>query len=386
MIAHQVASARCPLTDAGPRCETQWDKNRSTAHALHLCVHEAQRHRFQSDVHPRYGTHGQGATKQVVIHEASGERKILSGDSLALGMELMLSPVSMQNFAPGGEGSYWFGVHTLQNPVDAATIATVLWEVRPSLVIEIGTECGGSGVFLGQMLRMIGDGGKVLTYDALPVSKRQCSGARGFDSAVWARLVHDGILESRVADITAPRERAYVRSMAAAAARVLIIDDGDHFATPLIVHFVLFADLVSPGSYYLIQDTRLDRTCRQQLAALKARNLSRSAWEYCRKIVGDEGGPARAVRYLGCVSPRFRTHFRVDRSKEPWVFTQHPAGWLRRLGVGTSPAPRPAVRQFVQPRSKPTTSSSRTTSGLMAPPDWQRMAGHNAKIQSSESD
>ena len=85
-----------------------------------------------------------------------------------------MSPVSMQKSAPGGEGSDWFGVTTLQNPVDAVTIATVLWELKPDLILEIGTECGGSALFMGQMLRLMrldqGTHGKILTYDINPVN------------------------------------------------------------------------------------------------------------------------------------------------------------------------------------------------------------------------
>lgn len=122
-----------------------------------------------------------------------------------------------------------------------------------------------------------------------------------------------------------------MRKLAAKASSVMVIDDGDHFATPLIVHFELLSHLVTRGSYYLIQDTRLDRTCRAQLAYDDHLKRATESWEYCRKVVGKEGGPARAVRYLQCASPLYQGSFLPDRSMEGAVFTQHPGGWLKRI-------------------------------------------------------
>lgn len=87
---------------------------------------------------------------------------------------------------------------------------------------------------------------------------------------------------------------------------------------------------VTKGSYYLIQDTRLDRTCYAQKHWNHQRGTPQGTWSYCHNILGTEGGPARAVRYLECRSPTFRAAFEVDRAREEWIFTQHPRGYLRR--------------------------------------------------------
>lgn len=94
---------------------------------------------------------------------------------------------------------------------------------------------------------MLGRGGKLLTYDFFSIAQRGCTPRSGVYSAIWERLVTDGIVEPRVADITAPAEIEYVRQLARSvnsSGPVLFIDDGDHLATPLIVHFLLFSDLV----------------------------------------------------------------------------------------------------------------------------------------------
>ena len=142
----------------------------------------------------------------------------------------------------------------------------------------------------------------------------------------------------RKADVSSPAELALLSARVAASTRVWVIDDGDHFATPLLIHFHLLASLVTPGGFYIIADTRLERTCRSAWLAIRSRTT------YCLRILTKEGGPARAVHYLRRHHPYFACErgeqpacmanatpmFAVDRSVERWVLTQHPGGWFRR--------------------------------------------------------
>lgn len=329
------ATDECPAESALLKQQAREALRTFNTTLLTRIVMRAQ-HRLFAKVTASYGS----PHKSVNVPGRHDGMRLLRQDTVAFAMELIMSPVSMQKSAPGGEGSDWFGVTTLQNPVDAVTIATVLWELKPDLILEIGTECGGSALFMGQMLRLMrldqGTHGKILTYDINPVVKRQCSSrARAHDSKLWRTLQHEGILETRLADVTAPDELAYIEKLASKAQSVLVIDDGDHTATPLIVHFELLSRFVTPGSYYLVQDTRLDRTCRAQIALNRDMKPQRRSWPYCNQIAGAKGGPARAVRYLQCASPSFSAlNFAPDVSREPWVFTQHPGGWLKRRSPG----------------------------------------------------
>ena len=298
--------------------------------------------------------------------------KNLTEDDLGLAFELALTHTSQQRRV-STEGSRWFGIDTLQAPLDAVALQEAIFQLKPDLVIEIGTECGGSAIFIGELLRLLGPANvtraaagaawsvgesaqasaqtsaheqdslavprRLLTYDVVPRWQRGggCKWRRGVHSALWKRLVRDGILEPRTADVTTVEERRRIAAYARSAGTVLIIDDGDHFATSVVLHFELLAHHVTPGSYYLVEDTRLDRVCavgRQLRQPLHRRfNVSMrwSHWPYCLSITGPEGGPARAVRYLQCESATFRAGFEADRSMEKWLLTQHPGGWLRRV-------------------------------------------------------
>ena len=41
-------------------------------------------------------------------------------------------------------GNKWYGISTLQNPVDAWIIQEILYEVKPDLIVETGAFKGGS--------------------------------------------------------------------------------------------------------------------------------------------------------------------------------------------------------------------------------------------------
>jgi cephalosporin hydroxylase len=243
--------------------------------------------------------------------------------------ELMLSPLSGQPKAAAGEGSIWDGVDTLISPVDAAAFSALMWEHQPDLIIEIGTECGGSALFYLAVMRGYTRTGKVVTYDVNPTWRRcdKMFGARrrwkGYKSLRWADAVKAGAIVPRVNEVSRPAELALVADHVRKARVVWVIDDGDHTTTPLLVHFHLLSRHVTPGGYYVIADTRLERTC-------KAARSIKYIVQYCQDLRGRQGGPARAVALLQNESALFRGLFDADRSAERWVFTNHPGGWLRR--------------------------------------------------------
>ena len=69
-------------------------------------------------------------------------------DQAAFAMEMMLSPTSLQPKATDGHGerTRWFGAEVLQNPVDSSTLAMHLATHQPDLLLEVGTNCGGSAL------------------------------------------------------------------------------------------------------------------------------------------------------------------------------------------------------------------------------------------------
>ena len=88
--------------------------------------------------HPTYV----GADSQITLPHLS-----ISVHDVALAFEIGLGPVKHPIRVPAGIGATWFGVETEQSVTDSATLHEIMWRVRPRLVIEIGTMCGGSACF-----------------------------------------------------------------------------------------------------------------------------------------------------------------------------------------------------------------------------------------------
>src|SRR4051812_47948314 len=61
--------------------------------------------------------------------------------------------------------SRWMGVRSLKNPLDAWVYQEILYEVRPEIVVELGSAFGGSTLFLCHMLDLIGVDARVLSVD-----------------------------------------------------------------------------------------------------------------------------------------------------------------------------------------------------------------------------
>ena len=75
-----------------------------------------------------------------------GHTRIRLSD-LAFGFEVGLGPVKHPVKVPAGIGVTSFGVYSEQSVTDAAMLHELLWRVQPSLVVEVGTMCGGSATW-----------------------------------------------------------------------------------------------------------------------------------------------------------------------------------------------------------------------------------------------
>ena len=58
----------------------------------------------------------------------------------------------------------WMGVKTLKNPLDCWIYQEILWDVRPDIILEIGSFAGGGTLFFCHMLDLLGRG-EVVSVD-----------------------------------------------------------------------------------------------------------------------------------------------------------------------------------------------------------------------------
>lgn len=188
----------------------------------------------------------------------------------------------------------WLGVPIWQNILDLWTIQETIVELRPALLIETGTNRGGSALFYAHLMDLL-DTGRVLTIDVERLHN----------------LDHPRI-EFLQGSSTDP---AIVERVKAAAAEadgpVMVILDADHAQAHVAAELELFAPLVTPGSLLLSQDGVID-----QLAM----------------FADSRPGPLPANREFLAAHPEFEHDF--ERNNR-FLVTQHPLGWLRRRDLSS---------------------------------------------------
>lgn len=127
------------------------------------------------------------------------------------------------------------GVPAIKCPFDYVLYQMLVMELKPDLIIEIGTNKGGSTLYLADLLALNGKG-MVHTID-LPTNQENASllqhpqirifkeGYEGYDTA--------GIKNYET---------------------VLVIEDGSHMYEDVLAVLNKFSPCVSPGSYLIVED------------------------------------------------------------------------------------------------------------------------------------
>ena len=131
------------------------------------------------------------------------------------------------------------GIQTLKCPFDYVIYQMIIMQLKPDLVIEIGTRHGGSTLYIADLLDIIG-GGIIHSIDintppnvdilvANPRIKLFDCGWQGYDL-------------NQAKDFS----------------NVLVIDDASHIYEDAIGSLRKFAPLVTQGSYFIMEDGIID--------------------------------------------------------------------------------------------------------------------------------
>jgi len=198
-------------------------------------------------------------------------------------------------YETGEAGGTWkdttfLGVSTWKVPLDLWVYQELLWELRPGLIVETGTAHGGSALYLATLCETIGTG-EVVSVDI----------GEWPDRPVHPRLTYV------VASSTDREVVAQVAERAKGAGTVLVVLDSDHSRDHVLAELRAYAPLVTPGSYLVVEDTNIN---------------GHPVYE----AFGP--GPMEAVQdFL-----KERDDFEVDRSREKFLFSFNPGGWLRKRG------------------------------------------------------
>jgi cephalosporin hydroxylase len=182
----------------------------------------------------------------------------------------------------------WFGYRTLKCPLDLWTYQEILVETRPDLVVECGTRHGGSAYFIASILDLLGHG-HVLTIDI---------------EAAKGRPVHPRITYL-LGSSTDPGILKQVRRQASGK-RTMVILDSDHSQAHVSAELAAYRDLVSVGSYLIVEDTNVNG-----------------------HPVHPEHGPGPMEALDGFLATT--DDYVVDADRERFMMTLNPRGFLKRV-------------------------------------------------------
>jgi cephalosporin hydroxylase len=185
--------------------------------------------------------------------------------------------------------TYWRGVRVYKYPSDLWVYQEILWETRPDLIVECGTAEGGSAFFLASLCEILGRG-EVVTIDI---------------DARRDRPVHERITYLTGSSLS-PEILATVRAVAARKSTVMVLLDSDHRKDHVLAELREYSPLVTLGSYLVVEDTNVNGN----------------------PVRPDFGpGPGEAVREFQSATSAFE----IDRSREKFLVTANPGGFLRRV-------------------------------------------------------
>ncbi|MBL0160106.1 MAG: class I SAM-dependent methyltransferase [Bryobacterales bacterium] len=194
-----------------------------------------------------------------------------------------------RNGATTYNNTRWLGTATQKSPLDAWVFQEIIFEAKPDVLVETGTYKGGSSFYYASVMDLQ-NRGRILTVDI----------------ENYAGKPQHPRVQFFLGSSTSPEILDRLRAAIEPGEKVMVTLDSDHHAEHVADELRLYHDLVTPGSYLVVEDTHFNG----------------------RPILPGFGpGPYEAVEAF------LRTHpnFQRDRTREKFGMTFNPGGWLKRL-------------------------------------------------------
>lgn len=219
----------------------------------------------------------------------------------------------------------YFGVRAFKSPTDYWVYQEIIFEIQPDVIIEIGNADGGGILFLAHICDLLGKG-KVLGID----------------------LSHDHVPEHikqhpRVTLIEGGACRSFdrVRKRISIEESVLVIEDSSHTYDNTLNILRKYAPLIKPGGHFIVEDG----ICHHGLP------------------FGPMPGPYEAVETF----VKENTDFYIDRSRESFLITWNPKGYLRRKSAGSENSDKEESKPLSISQSGPGLSSGKIFVSFIPP-------------------
>ncbi|MCF3569904.1 cephalosporin hydroxylase family protein [Planktothrix agardhii 1806] len=168
-----------------------------------------------------------------------------------------LKPKSVSNYA--GEAYHlwyynshiwttttWAGVNVLKSPCDLWNYQEIIYELKPSLIIEFGTRYGGATLFFADLLDKMPQTSKVLSVDI---------DQNYIDHRVQQHPRIELMISSSTHPVVAQR---ILKLRQEFPGRIFAILDSDHAKNHVLGEMLLLRPLLQPGDYLIVEDGNIN--------------------------------------------------------------------------------------------------------------------------------
>jgi cephalosporin hydroxylase len=209
----------------------------------------------------------------------------LVGTSLKNGFENMLYNRHLW------EQETWLGVQVLKYPTDLLVYEEMIYEVQPDVILDIGTYKGGSALYFATLLELIGNpSGRVISVDITRV----------------ATLPKHPRITYLLGSSTSEEIFKQIRDSIKPSEKVMVFLDSDHHKQHVLNEIRAYSQIVTKGSYLIVEDSNINGH---------------------PVYAGYGPGPMEAIHeFLG-----ENSGFQIDKSREKFLLTVAPDGFLRKL-------------------------------------------------------
>jgi cephalosporin hydroxylase len=150
----------------------------------------------------------------------------------------------------------WLGVPIWQLPDDLVALQRIVVDANPRWIVETGTKFGGSALFFGSLLAMLGhapgDGGVITVDNVETAEARDWLRDRPHRYAPYVR--HRLVGDAKSPEVLA----AIAAALAAQPGPVMVFLDDWHDGEHVYAEMLAYSPLVTPGGIFIVADTSFE--------------------------------------------------------------------------------------------------------------------------------
>ena len=182
----------------------------------------------------------------------------------------------------------WLGLPIIQYPQDVMAIQEIVWRTKPDLIIETGIARGGSLILYASLLKLIGNGGRVIGVD-IDIRPHNRQSIEEHPLADVIHLIQGSSIDEATVDA--------VRDQVKDARAIMVVLDSMHTADHVLRELELYSPFVTKGCYLLVFDTVIE--------FMPAESVSDRPW-------AKGNSPYNAVQQFLQTNGRFQADRRID--------------------------------------------------------------------------